>query len=128
MAGGGYRRFVTESALVLRGLVKRFDGLIAVAGVDLAVPVGSFYGLLGPNGAGKTTTLSMAVGLLRPDAGTAYVLGRDVWADPVGAKRLLGALPDSVRMFDRLTGAELLAYTGLLRGMAPDVVDARARG
>ena len=114
-------------ALALRGLVKRFDGIYAVSGVDLDVPIGSFYGLLGPNGAGKTTTLSMAVGLLRPDAGAAFVLGHDVWADPVEAKRRLGALPDSVRMFDRLTGAELLAYTGLLRGMVPDVVDARGR-
>jgi len=126
MDGAGYRRFVTESALVLRGLVKRFDGLIAVGGVDLDVPVGSFYGLLGPNGAGKTTTLSMAVGLLRPDAGAAYVLDHDVWADPVTAKRLLGALPDSVRMFDRLSGSELLAYTGLLRGMDRQTVDTRA--
>ena len=56
-------------ALALRGLAKRFDSKVAVAGVDLDVPAGSFYGLLGPNGAGKTTTLSMAVGLLRPDAG-----------------------------------------------------------
>jgi ABC-2 type transport system ATP-binding protein len=126
MDRAGYRRSVTESALVLRGLVKRFDGLIAVGGVDLDVPVGSFYGLLGPNGAGKTTTLSMAVGLLRPDAGAAYVLGHDVWADPVTAKRLLGALPDSVRMFDRLSGSELLAYTGLLRGMDRQTVDTRA--
>ena len=114
-------------ALALRGLVKRFDDKVAVAGIDLDVPSGSFFGLLGPNGAGKTTTLSMAVGLLRPDAGAAAVLGHDVWSDPVEAKRRLGALPDPVRVFDRLTGAELLAYTGLLRGMPPDVVDTRAR-
>ncbi len=107
--------------------MKRFDRKVAVAGVDLDVPAGSFFGLLGPNGAGKTTTLSMAVGLLRPDAGAAYVLGHEVWTDPVEAKRRLGALPDSARMFDRLTGPELLAYTGLLRGMPADVVDARAR-
>ncbi|MFY1653561.1 ABC transporter ATP-binding protein [Solwaraspora sp. WMMB762] len=113
-------------ALVLRGLAKRFDDKVAVAGVELDVPVGSFYGLLGPNGAGKTTTLSMAVGLLRPDAGHAHVLGHDVWADPVRAKQLLGVLPDGVRLFDRLTGAELLAYHGLLRGMDPAVVDQRA--
>ncbi|GAB3950211.1 ABC transporter ATP-binding protein [Micromonospora vulcania] len=113
-------------ALALRGLAKRFDGTIAVAGVDLDVPAGSFYGLLGPNGAGKTTTLSMAVGLLRPDAGSAWVLGTDVWRDPVTAKRLLGVMPDGVRLFDRLTGAELLAYHGLLRGMDPAVVDQRA--
>ncbi|MEV5630662.1 MULTISPECIES: ABC transporter ATP-binding protein [Micromonospora] len=113
-------------ALSLRGLAKRFDTKVAVAGVDLAVPTGSFYGLLGPNGAGKTTTLSMAVGLLRPDAGEARVLGYDVWADPVRAKSLLGVMPDGVRLFDRLSGAELLAYHGLLRGMDPAVVDQRA--
>jgi ABC-2 type transport system ATP-binding protein len=114
-------------ALALHGLVKRFDTKVAVAGVDLAVPVGSFYGLLGPNGAGKTTTLSMAVGLLRPTQGRALVLGHDVWADPTEAKRRLGVLPDSVRMFDRLAGAELLAYNGLLRGMATDVIEERSR-
>ncbi|WP_329017583.1 ABC transporter ATP-binding protein [Micromonospora rifamycinica] len=113
-------------ALALRGLAKQFDGKVAVAGVDLAVPAGSFYGLLGPNGAGKTTTLSMAVGLLRPDHGQAWVLGHDVWGDPVEAKRLLGVMPDGVRLFDRLSGAELLAYHGLLRGMEPAVVDQRA--
>ncbi|HEX2773815.1 MAG TPA: ABC transporter ATP-binding protein, partial [Micromonosporaceae bacterium] len=114
-------------ALALRGLTKRFDRKVAVGGVDLDVPTGSFFGLLGPNGAGKTTTLSMAVGLLRPDAGGAWVLGHDVWADPVRAKQLLGVLPDGVRLFDRLNGAELLAYSGLLRGMDPAVVDQRAR-
>src|ERR1700716_550565 len=118
---------VSAPALALRGLIKRFDVKIAVNGVDLDVPVGSFYGLLGPNGAGKTTTLSMAVGLLRPDHGAAFVLGHNVWADPVAAKRRLGVLPDGVRMFDRLSGPELLAYTGLLRGMDPSDVDARAR-
>jgi ABC-2 type transport system ATP-binding protein len=116
-----------DTALALRGLVKRFDTTLAVSGVDLHVPGGSFYGLLGPNGAGKTTTLSMAVGLLRPTAGQAFVLGYDVWMDPVEAKRRLGVLPDGVRHFDRLTGAELLAYHGLLRGMDPAVVDERSR-
>ncbi|TDC82003.1 ABC transporter ATP-binding protein [Micromonospora sp. KC606] len=115
-----------HSALALRGLTKRFDGKVAVAGVDLDVPAGSFFGLLGPNGAGKTTTLSMAVGLLRPDHGQAWVLGHDVWGDPVRAKRLLGVMPDGVRLFDRLSGAELLAYHGLLRGMDTAVVDQRA--
>jgi ABC-2 type transport system ATP-binding protein len=69
----------------------------------------------------------MAVGLLRPDAGAAWVLGHDVWHDPVEAKRRLGVLPDGVRLFDRLTGAELLTYNGLLRGMPPALIDQRAR-
>jgi ABC-2 type transport system ATP-binding protein len=107
--------------------VKRFDDVLAVAGIDLDVPAGSFFGLLGPNGAGKTTTINMAVGLLRPDAGRAQVLGKDVWRDSTAAKRALGTLPDGVRLFDRLTGAELLQYTGLLRGMDRDVVADRSR-
>lgn len=116
-----------DPAMALRGLVKRFDAKIAVAGLDLDVPAGSFYGLLGPNGAGKTTTLSMAVGLLRPDGGRAIVLGHDVWTDPVPAKRVIGVLPDGLRLFDRLSGAELLAYHGLLRGIDAATVDQRAR-
>ncbi|HLU63092.1 MAG TPA: ATP-binding cassette domain-containing protein, partial [Protaetiibacter sp.] len=72
-------------ALALTGLVKRFGEKTAVDGLDLVVPTGSFYGLVGPNGAGKTTTLSMATGLLRPDAGSAHVHGVEVWADPIAA-------------------------------------------
>ena len=119
------QRSSPDPALAVRGLVKRFDTKLAVAGIDLDVPAGSFFGLLGPNGAGKTTTLSMAVGLLRPDAGQARILGYDVWADPSAAKARIGVLPDGARLFDRLTGTELLAYHGLLRGMDADVVDRR---
>ncbi len=115
------------AAMALRGLVKRFDAKLAVSGVSLDVPAGSFFGLLGPNGAGKTTTLSMAVGLLRPDVGQAYLLGYDVWQSPIQAKALVGVLPDGARMFDRLSGPELLAYQGLLRGMPATTVDQRAR-
>ncbi|ARK06069.1 ABC transporter [Cellulosimicrobium sp. TH-20] len=113
------------AALSLRALWKRFGEKIAVAGIDLDVPAGSFYGLVGPNGAGKTTTLSMATGLLRPDAGSAHVHGTDLWADPVAGKRQLGVLPDGVRLFDRLTGAQLVTYAGLLRGMDRDTVAER---
>jgi ABC-2 type transport system ATP-binding protein len=113
----GSRAGPDAPALVLRGLWKRFGDKVAVAGVDLDVPTGSFYGLVGPNGAGKTTTLSMATGLLRPDAGSVWVRGQSLWADPTAAKRLLGVLPDGMRLFDRLTGTQLLTYAGLLRGM-----------
>ncbi|MBD8078143.1 ABC transporter ATP-binding protein [Cellulosimicrobium arenosum] len=114
-----------RAALSLRGLWKRFGEKTAVAGIDLDVPAGSFYGLVGPNGAGKTTTLSMATGLLRPDHGTAHVHGTDLWADPVAGKARLGVLPDGVRLFDRLTGAQLITYAGLLRGMDRDTVAER---
>jgi ABC-2 type transport system ATP-binding protein len=117
---------VSGPAIAVRGLGKRFADLVAVKGIDLDVPRGSFFGLVGPNGAGKTTTLSMVTGLLRPDAGRAYVLGNDVWADPVKAKRLLGILPDGLRIFDRLTGLQLVTYAGLLRGLSRDVAGQRA--
>lgn len=113
------------AALELIGLRKTFGEKIAVDGVDLRVPPGSFYGLVGPNGAGKTTALSMAVGLLRPSAGTARVLGTDVWKDPIGAKTELGVLPDGLALPERLTGAELLTYWGRLRGMPGDVIRSR---
>jgi ABC-2 type transport system ATP-binding protein len=112
-------------ALSIRGLAKRFGDKIAVDGISLDVPAGSFYGIVGPNGAGKTTTLSMATGLLRPDFGTAAVHGVDVWQRPLEAKRLMGILPDGVRLFDRLTGEQLITYAGLLRGMDRETVAAR---
>jgi len=103
--------------LVIDGLVKRFGPTTAVAGIDLRVTAGSIFGIVGPNGAGKTTTLSMVTGLLRPDAGRVIVHGADVWKDPVVAKRHMGVLPDRLRLFDRLTGAQLLYYSGTLRGL-----------
>ena len=75
------------TALCVRGLRKAFGPKLAVAGIDLEIPHGSFFGLVGPNGAGKTTTLRMITGLLRPDAGLVLVDGVEVWRDPVEAKR-----------------------------------------
>ena len=110
-------------ALEFAGLVKRFGGTVAVDHIDLAVPAGSFFGLVGPNGAGKTTSLSMAVGLLRPDGGTVRIFGRDVWADPVAAKALIGVLPDGLALPDRLSGREILLYLGLLLDEPFEAVD-----
>ncbi|MER7797634.1 ATP-binding cassette domain-containing protein [Microbacterium sp. NPDC096154] len=112
-------------ALVLHGVSRAYGGTTAVAGIDLTVPAGSFYGLVGPNGAGKTTTMSMIAGLLRPDRGEITVAGVDLAADPRAAKALMGVLPDRLRTFDRLTGRQLLYYFGVLRGLKPDVVAQR---
>jgi ABC-2 type transport system ATP-binding protein len=114
-----------EAALQIDGLVKRFGDKVAVDGISLTVPSGSFFGLVGPNGAGKTTTLSMATGLLVPDAGSALVHGIDMWRDPVPAKAILGNLADGVKLFDRLTGEQLVAYNGLLFGIAHDEIARR---
>lgn len=123
-------------ALVVRELTKFYGnpgpGVHPSADrVNLTVPRGSFYGLVGRNGAGKTTTLSMATGLVRPTAGRIWVAGGlrddpvDVWGDPVSAKRRLGVLPDGMHLFDRLTGRQLVTYSGLLRGMARSQVAQR---
>lgn len=113
-------------ALELTGLVKRFGPHVAVRDVTLAIPAGSFYGLVGPNGAGKTTSLSMAVGLLRPDAGRSRIFGVDVWADPIEARALVGVLPDGLALPERLTGRELLVHLGRLRGLGKSVAEGRA--
>ena len=113
-------------AVRAQGLWKRFGANDAVAGLDLMVPVGSFFGLVGPNGAGKTTTLSMMTGLLRPDGGEVHVAGADVWRDPLAVKTRIGVLPEGLRLFERLSGRELLTFSGRLRGLPADEVDARA--
>ena len=112
-------------ALLLRGVSRSYGGSTAVAGIDLTVPAGSFYGLVGPNGAGKTTTMSMIAGLLRPDRGEIHVAGIDLARNPRAAKAMLGVLPDRLRTFDRLTGRQLLYYYGVLRGLKPAVVAQR---
>ena len=113
-------------ALEVRGLAKAFGAKVAVAGIDLVVPPGCFFGLVGPNGAGKTTSLKMMTGLLRPDSGEVHVGALDVWRSPVEAKRIIGVLPEDLALFERLTGIELLTYNGLLRRMDPAVIASRA--
>ena len=117
---------MAELAIEVRGLRKSFEGKEAVAGVDLEIAAGSLAGLVGPNGAGKTTTLSMMTGLLRPDAGQVLIGGLDVWADPVAVKAAIGVVPAEARMFDRLSGAEMLEYAGRLRGLPVAEVRSRA--
>ncbi|MGV3731842.1 MAG: ABC transporter ATP-binding protein [Microcella sp.] len=112
--------------LEVDGLRKAFGRATAVDDVQLSVRQGSVFGFVGPNGAGKTTTLSMVAGLLRPDAGTVRVTGIDVWAEPARAKSRIGVLPDRMRLFDRLTGAQMLYYTAVLHGLDRTTAVARA--
>jgi len=116
---------VRPTVLAIHGVHKRYGDIVAVDGVTLDIAEGSFYGIVGPNGAGKTTTLSIVTGLLRPDAGRVVVHGVDVWTEPVRAKHIIGVLPDKLRLFDRLTGAQFLRYAGTLRGLSAKTVRAR---
>jgi ABC-2 type transport system ATP-binding protein len=115
-----------ETVLEIVGLSKHYGQTLAVDDLSLSVQSGTVFGIVGPNGAGKTTTLSMVTGLLRPDAGTVRVHGADVWHDPAKAKRNMGVLPDRLRLFDRLTGNQLLYYSGVLRGLSGPTVKARS--
>lgn len=107
----------SAAAFQLRALTKRFGDKLAVDSLSLVVPHGTLYGIVGPNGAGKTTTLSMATGLLRPDSGHALIHGVDIWKSPLVAKPLIGNLADGVELYDRLTGEQLITFSGLLFGL-----------
>src|ERR1700678_3870639 len=115
-----------QPAIQVRGLRKSFGAKEAVAGIDLDIATGSLAGLVGPNGAGKTTSLSMMTGLLRPDAGQILINGLDVWADPVAAKAVIGVVPAESRLFERLSGEELLEYAGRLRKLPAAQARSRA--
>jgi ABC-2 type transport system ATP-binding protein len=98
-------------------LVRRFQDVAAVDNLNLIVRRGSFFGFLGPNGAGKSTTIKMLTGLLAPTSGKIHVLGRDLSAEPLEVKRRIGVVPEDLNLFERLTGAEMLAFTGRMYGL-----------
>jgi ABC-type lipopolysaccharide export system ATPase subunit len=98
-------------------LTKKYDDLVAVNNLNLEIEEGEIFGLLGPNGAGKTTTILMLLGLTEPSSGKAEIFGRNCTRDPIGVKRVVGYLPDSVAFYDDLTGRENLRFTGELNGI-----------
>lgn len=104
-----------EPAVLAQGLVKRFNGSLAVDGVSLSVPRGSITGVLGPNGAGKTTTLRMLLGIIDPDEGTRRVLGHD---NPRDVARLIGYLPEERGLYPAMKAVEAIAFMSALRGLA----------
>jgi ABC-2 type transport system ATP-binding protein len=107
-------------------LVRRFGDFAAVDHIDLKVRRGSFFGFLGPNGAGKSTTIKMLTGLLGPTSGKIRVLGRDIETEPLEVKRRIGVVPEDLNLFERLTGAEMLAFTGRMYGLQKSELAERA--
>lgn len=115
----------TPAACELAGLRKQFGKAVAVDGLSLRVPRGVLYAFLGPNGAGKTTSLRMLAGLLRPDAGQAFIGGCDVHREPARAKRGLAYVPDDAPLYGKLNPVEFLEYTAALWSVPP--AEARPR-
>jgi ABC-2 type transport system ATP-binding protein len=93
-----------------RGLVKRYDDQLAVAGIDMVVGQGEIFGLVGPNGAGKTTTMKILATLLAPTAGEALVCGIPVTEDPIEVRRRIGYMPDFYGVYDDLRVWEYLDF------------------
>jgi ABC-2 type transport system ATP-binding protein len=117
----------TSHAIEAQGLVKTFGDVRAVDGVDLSVAGGSVYGVLGPNGAGKTTTIRMLATLLRPDGGSARVLGHDIVAEADAVRRAVSLTGQLASVDEDLTGRENLILLGLLLGLRRSAAKARAR-
>jgi ABC-2 type transport system ATP-binding protein len=117
---------ISAMAVETFDLVRRFQDFVAVDNLNLTVRRGSFFGFLGPNGAGKSTTIKMLTGLLAPTSGAVRVLDRDLAAEPLEVKRRIGVVPEDLNLFERLTGAEMLAFTGRMYGLQKAEIAVRA--
>ena len=109
---------MTDVAVDIRELTRRFGSLTAVSRLTLAVRRGEVFGLLGPNGSGKTTTIRMLCGLLEPSEGDATVAGVDVRAAPERVKTQIGYMSQRFGLYEDLTVAENLAFYGGIYGLS----------
>jgi ABC-2 type transport system ATP-binding protein len=98
-------------------LTKKYGDDLALDSLDLAVAPGEVVGLLGPNGSGKTTALRLLLGFLRPTAGRATIAGHDCWSDSVAARRQVAYLPGELRLYENMTGRQLVRFLLRLRGL-----------
>jgi ABC-2 type transport system ATP-binding protein len=114
---------MTEAAIELSGVWKRFGAKEAVRNVDLAIPRGTLCGFIGPNGAGKSTTIRMIMSIIHPDEGGIRVLG----ATALDAKDRIGYLPEERGVYRKMRVLEFLRYMGRLKGMPAGGLDARCR-
>ena len=108
-----------QYAVELRGVTKRYNEILAVNNINLAINSGEIFALLGPNGSGKSTTLKMLLGLVPPTVGSLTVLGLDVQKDPVAVKRQVGYVPESPDIYEFLTGVEYLDFIADIYNVPP---------
>jgi len=117
---------MSDHVIAVEGLGKRFGPVVALDGIDLAVPEGTILGLLGPNGAGKTTTVRVLTTILEPDEGQVRVLGLDVVRDAERVRTLIGLAGQYAAVDDNLTGRENLRLIGHLSHQPRSTVRPRA--
>lgn len=113
------------AALELHAVTKTFGTKVALDGLTLSVPAGSFLGLLGRNGAGKSTALKIATGLIHPTTGSVRVLGLDLREDLLAVKREVGVMPEEMALLDRLSGPQYLRFVGRMYGLPDATIDER---
>jgi ABC-2 type transport system ATP-binding protein len=104
-------------------LTKVYGKFAALRELSLAVRPGEVVGLLGPNGSGKTTALRTVLGFLKPTSGRVTLAGHDCWRDSVAARRHVAYLPGELRLYDSMTGRQLVRFLARLRGEAGGAAD-----
>jgi ABC-2 type transport system ATP-binding protein len=104
--------------LTMEKLTKDYGPYRALEQLDLKIGAGEVFGLLGPNGSGKTTALRLLLGFLQPTAGRALIAGHDCWHESVAARRHVAYLPGELRLYENMTGRELVRFLCRLRGRA----------
>src|SRR5436190_22729689 len=109
-------------------LTKKYGAFLALDRLDLQVAAGEVVGILGPNGSGKSTALRLMLGFLQPTAGHASITGHDCWSDSVNARRQVSYLPGELRLYENMTGKQLIDFLSRLRKHTPtDRLDRLAR-
>jgi len=116
-----------DVVLRTQDLTKRFGDLVAVSDLSLEVYEGEVFGFLGPNGAGKTTSINMICGLIKPDAGSVWLLGQLLQGGDQGLRKNVGVCPQEIVLWERLTCLEQLIFMGQMYGLSASRASASAR-
>src|SRR5262245_37467999 len=112
-------RWPRRMLLETRNLTKNYGRFRALDDLTASVGSGEVVGLLGPNGSGKTTALRLLLGFLRPTSGSAAIAGQDCWRQSVAARKQVAYLPGELRLYENMTGKQLVHFLLRLRGQAP---------